>query len=214
MKFPVGVLIKRPGYTRDDHLYYHDIEKVKARDLGYKQPCPVTAPHSHIDTHTHVAQFANVRWGDRKYPTFSFLLTITPDDYARQLIAPVRLGSIWVYREMAYLVENNVSSDEDIAVAIRHQVMREDRRYQKMKRELDAFDRLESLASTSEREQIPEAIRLFVWQRDGGKCVRCGAREKLEFDHIIPVADGGNSTERNVQLLCEPCNRSKGRSVS
>jgi 5-methylcytosine-specific restriction endonuclease McrA len=52
-----------------------------------------------------------------------------------------------------------------------------------------------------------------VWQRDQGQCVQCGSREKLEFDHIIPVAEGGSSTERNVQLLCEACNRRKGKSV-
>jgi 5-methylcytosine-specific restriction endonuclease McrA len=30
---------------------------------------------------------------------------------------------------------------------------------------------------------------------------------------IIPVISGGSSTERNVQLLCEPCNRSKGATI-
>jgi 5-methylcytosine-specific restriction endonuclease McrA len=35
----------------------------------------------------------------------------------------------------------------------------------------------------------------------------------LEFDHIIPVTSGGSSTERNVQLLYESCNRSKGSTI-
>jgi 5-methylcytosine-specific restriction endonuclease McrA len=63
------------------------------------------------------------------------------------------------------------------------------------------------------REPIPEAVRLFVWQRDKGQCVKGGSKQRLEFDHIIPVVTGGSSTERNVQLLCEPCNRSKGSAV-
>jgi 5-methylcytosine-specific restriction endonuclease McrA len=71
---------------------------------------------------------------------------------------------------------------------------------------------MEKLEGTP-REPISEAVRLFVWQRDGGKCVKCGARERLEFDHIIPVTAGGSSTERNVQLLCESCNRSKGATI-
>jgi 5-methylcytosine-specific restriction endonuclease McrA len=63
------------------------------------------------------------------------------------------------------------------------------------------------------QEIFPESVRLFVGQRDKGQCVKCGSRERLEFDHIISVAAGGNSTERNVQVLCESCNRSKGSTI-
>jgi len=68
-------------------------------------------------------------------------------------------------------------------------------------------------ADIARRERIPDSVRLFVWQRDQGKCVKCGSAEKLEFDHIIPVIKGGSNTERNVQLLCEQCNRTKGASI-
>jgi hypothetical protein len=63
------------------------------------------------------------------------------------------------------------------------------------------------------REPIQESVRIFVWRRDGGKCVRCGKNERLEFDHIIPLAEGGSNTERNLQLLCEVCNRGKGAKI-
>ena len=56
---------------------------------------------------------------------------------------------------------------------------------------------------------IPSSVKISVWRRDQGKCVQCGLNEKLEYDHIIPVAKGGSNTERNVQLLCEKCNREK-----
>jgi DNA-directed RNA polymerase subunit RPC12/RpoP len=59
------------------------------------------------------------------------------------------------------------------------------------------------------RESIPKQVRHEVWQRDGGRCVECGSNERLEFDHIIPVSKGGSNTTRNIQLLCEHCNRSK-----
>lgn len=61
-----------------------------------------------------------------------------------------------------------------------------------------------------QREPIPPEIRVVVWRRDGGACISCGSRERLEFDHIIPISKGGSNTERNIQLLCESCNRSKG----
>jgi hypothetical protein len=60
------------------------------------------------------------------------------------------------------------------------------------------------------REPIPRDVQNVVWQRDQGKCVRCGSNEKLEYDHIIPVCKRGSNTARNIQLLCESCNRSKG----
>lgn len=62
---------------------------------------------------------------------------------------------------------------------------------------------------TKRREHIPEDVRAFVWRRDQGQCVQCGSRDRLEFDHIIPVAKGGSSTARNLQVLCENCNREK-----
>jgi len=37
--------------------------------------------------------------------------------------------------------------------------------------------------------------------------------EKLEYDHIIPVSKGGSNTERNIQLLCEKCNRQKSATI-
>ena len=63
------------------------------------------------------------------------------------------------------------------------------------------------------RKPIPKDIQDRVWIRDGGKCVQCGSREKLEFDHIIPVSKGGSNTYRNIQLLCEFCNRSKSNII-
>jgi 5-methylcytosine-specific restriction endonuclease McrA len=63
---------------------------------------------------------------------------------------------------------------------------------------------------TAGRQAIPKSVRHSVWQRDRGRCMECGACERLEFDHIIPLAMGGANTERNLQLLCGPCPQ-KGR---
>ena len=63
------------------------------------------------------------------------------------------------------------------------------------------------------RPSIPRDIRNQVWRRDDGKCVDCGCNKNLEFDHIIPVSKGGANTYRNIQLLCEKCNRKKSNKI-
>lgn len=63
------------------------------------------------------------------------------------------------------------------------------------------------------RTPIPEAVRNEVWRRDCGCCVQCGSKENLQYDHIIPVSRGGATTAKNLQLLCEPCNRAKAAKV-
>jgi hypothetical protein len=64
--------------------------------------------------------------------------------------------------------------------------------------------------SKPRREAIPRLVQREVWQRDEGRCVECGTREKLCFDHIVPFSRGGSNTVRNLQLLCETCNSRKG----
>ena len=63
------------------------------------------------------------------------------------------------------------------------------------------------------REAIPRAVQREVWQRDGGRCVECATKEKLCFDHIVPFSRGGSNSVRNLQLLCELCNLSKGNRI-
>jgi 5-methylcytosine-specific restriction endonuclease McrA len=64
------------------------------------------------------------------------------------------------------------------------------------------------------RRNIPRAIKIAVWQRDGGKCVICGKTNKLHFDHIVPISKGGASnTADNLQLLCAHHNLAKGSRV-
>jgi hypothetical protein len=61
------------------------------------------------------------------------------------------------------------------------------------------------------RRSIPRAVKIAVWRRDGGKCVMCSTRDKLHFDHIVPISRGGTSnTADNIQLLCARHNLAKG----
>lgn len=75
-------------------------------------------------------------------------------------------------------------------------------------------DMTESAASKRpRREAIPRAVQREVWRRDEGRCVECSSKERLCFDHIVPYSRGGSSTARNLQLLCERCNLSKGNRI-
>ena len=122
----------------------------------------------------------------------------------------------WAYRD--YVVEvksyepEAVREEQKEALIVKHFILRRERDYERIRREVEALENLEKLDRLP-REPIPEGVRLLVWQRDGGQCVKCGSRERLEFDHIIPLVAGGSNTERNIQLLCEACNRSKGSTI-
>ncbi|MGB0117931.1 MAG: HNH endonuclease [Terriglobales bacterium] len=61
---------------------------------------------------------------------------------------------------------------------------------------------------------IPTQIKLEVWKRDKGCCVRCGSSKNLHFDHIIPYSLGGSSkSAENIQLLCAKHNLEKHDSI-
>jgi 5-methylcytosine-specific restriction endonuclease McrA len=122
-------------------------------------------------------------------------------------------GMLWLCgRKIVQLVDADHLSDKEQTLEVAHAVLRHEKRYKLLRRQVEAYDRIER-ADTARRERIPDDIRMFVWQRDEGKCVKCGSNERLEFDHIIPLVKGGSTTERNIQLLCESCNRAKGAQI-
>jgi 5-methylcytosine-specific restriction endonuclease McrA len=61
---------------------------------------------------------------------------------------------------------------------------------------------------------ISPATRRLVWRRDSGACCRCGSKQELHFDHVVPRSLGGGGDATNVELLCKRCNLAKGASVA
>jgi hypothetical protein len=67
---------------------------------------------------------------------------------------------------------------------------------------------------------IPAQVKREVWLRDGGRCQfklengePCGSTHRLQFDHVRPVARGGESTVGNIRLTCAPHNLLAARRV-
>ena len=111
-----------------------------------------------------------------------------------------------LYKNALWALEKDLCMTECIAI-MEGILRREEQRVEFLKRGVSGQE------DSFRRDRIPEQVRHEVWRRDEGKCARCGSRSSLEFDHIVPVAMGGSNTARNIELLCQDCNRSKGASV-
>jgi hypothetical protein len=111
---------------------------------------------------------------------------------------------IWSYNGMFHLVDSHREQVGSRSV---------------FKFRLEAVEGDEDLtipAATSpvRRRIIPTAIKLAVWKRDGGRCVKCGATNELHFDHDLPWSKGGTSLSvDNVQLLCMRHNLAKSANI-
>jgi hypothetical protein len=124
---------------------------------------------------------------------------------------PVELdvAQFWVFKNNRYSIEGHYTIEEK-KLLILEEFDRERRHFERLhQKHRSAGSRTNQVG----RPRIPEAVRIEVWRRDGGRCSRCESRENLEYDHIVPLAKGGSNTARNVELLCEKCNRSKADKI-
>jgi hypothetical protein len=125
------------------------------------------------------------------------------------IVAKHQSRTWWMFENEFYWTDVDVKPDDAKALILAPEI----RKKQKIEREIEkakaTIAQVARLKSDS-RQPIPDDIKMFVWQRDNGRCVKCGSNKSLEFDHIIPFSQGGSNTARNLQILCETCNRSKG----
>lgn len=151
-----------------------------------------------------------------KLTPFPVLFKITSQADASQIeqalteVRPCKLfpkSSLYLFGTHLWdLTRGEVFSDEEQRrLLFLDAIDKERRKFDRLKRKFAG----EAGKPVYDRDTIPEDVQMFVWRRDQGKCVKCGSQDRLEFDHIIPVSRGGSSTARNVQLLCERCNREK-----
>jgi 5-methylcytosine-specific restriction endonuclease McrA len=142
-------------------------------------------------------------WADSLTTPIPFVIPFeaTPNFFKKKVI-----GTIFLYKGAFYAVAGPYNVEEAKLTLLESL----DRRKRKAEY---LVSRKDVVPIVYQREPIPELVRHEVWRRDMGRCVKCGSVQKLEFDHIIPVSLGGANTARNLQLLCEPCNRMKSNQI-
>jgi hypothetical protein len=114
----------------------------------------------------------------------------------------------WMFQDKFYWEDKALSRIEVKALLL--QRIRSDER--KIERAIRLMEQ-ETLEYPG-RSPIPDDVKLYVMSRDGGKCVKCEAKTNLEYDHIIPISQGGSNTVKNIQILCAACNRAKGGNIA
>ncbi len=70
-------------------------------------------------------------------------------------------------------------------------------------------------AKASYSRRIPAILKKHVWERDQGVCQyqdpltkrKCGSSFRLQYEHRVPVALGGEATLENIELLCATHNQ-------
>lgn len=78
------------------------------------------------------------------------------------------------------------------------------------------FFRVPEIILLSKYEKLPRPkihfSRRTLWKRDKKTCQYCGVKPKddqISIDHVLPRAQGGQTTWENCVLCCVPCNRKK-----
>ena len=74
----------------------------------------------------------------------------------------------------------------------------------------EPFQRFSESVTRTRRWQV---LRMFILERDGWACVDCGARHRLEVDHIKPVRSHPDLSysPSNLAVRCRVCHARKTR---
>lgn len=163
----------------------------------------------------------NKYWINVDYSFRDSILSPLEKEMAYSVTVDITNENRWIklfyYEKNWYYIQADISFDDAVALIAAEELRKKqkiEQEKQNLKREIEqAKSLLNGEDVERRRKNIPKDVQKIVWNRDEGKCVECGSNEKLEFDHIIPFSKGGSNTARNLQLLCETCNRKKSNNI-
>ncbi|HXH74237.1 MAG TPA: HNH endonuclease signature motif containing protein [Bacteriovoracaceae bacterium] len=102
--------------------------------------------------------------------------------------------------EVKSLIGKNISTDELMKLMVNAL---------KEKVEKEKFKQVEkprqSKGTKVAGRVITAEVKREVYARDK-KCVNCGSKHRLNFDHRKPHSHGGDNSVKNIRLLCFQCN--------
>lgn len=179
------------------------LEAFKASAMGVADADPVTtlapepvAPAISIETSRTTVPLDRAR-----------VRPIAPEKYALQLTISSRAHAL-MRRAQELLRHRGVTSEAEVLERALESLVGN-----LEKAKFAATDRPGKPRGSSNPRCIPAHVKRAVHERDGGRCTfvsaqghRCESHD-VEFDHIQPVARGGESTVANLRLRCRAHNQ-------
>ena len=122
---------------------------------------------------------------------------------ATACVAAERLNRQWIgmdISDMAYkLVKERLTNEVSFMGTVLHDIQ---------------YWTAESVTE-SQAPPKPTSHKHLLYGEQEGRCAMCSTLREIrlmDVDHIVPQADGGGDELANLQLLCRPCNLTKGTS--
>ena len=109
----------------------------------------------------------------------------------------------WAFQGRVYEADADLEADDVAALALEG----ENKKRLRLEKAKALQAMTEQLDDRNRRQPIPQDIKMFVWQRDHGRCGQCGSQRELEFDHIIPLGSLvlGSLTFESSSQAASPC---------
>ena len=73
-----------------------------------------------------------------------------------------------------------------------------------------SFTDIELASASIRKRSFRGKFKKRILDRDGNKCINCPETDGLTLQHVRPYSQGGETSFRNLVILCESCNQAMG----